>query len=111
MAKSSWNNADFYYARDIAKFGAPAEALDALLNALESAKWRNLFARAIMPMSQMDPLALLVRGSERWLIAAETAVFALTKENGLHLVGACEPMTYGLGGDEAAIHLFDGRTI
>jgi len=82
-----------------------------VLDALESARWRNLFAVAIMPISQMDPLALLVRGSGHWLIAAETTVFALTDKNSLDLVGACDRLTYGKNGGEAVIHLFDGRTV
>jgi len=110
IAKPGWSNADFY-ARDIAKYGASAEMLDAVLNDLESARWRDLFAHAIMPMSDMDPLALLVRGSEHWLIAAETMVFALTNKNSLDLVGACDRITYGQNADKAVIHLFDGRTV
>jgi hypothetical protein len=85
--------------------------MDAVLNALESARWRDLFARAIMPVSDMDPLALLVRGSERWLIVAETTVFALTIKDRLDLVGACDRITYGENVDKAVIHLFDGRTV
>lgn len=105
-----WSKPEFY-ARDIAKHGASAEALDALLDALETARWRNLFARAIMPMSEMDPLALLVRRSECWLIAAETTVFAMTDSNCLVPVGACDRMTYGENADKAQIHLFDSPTV
>ena len=110
LARPGWGNPDFY-ARSIAKYGASAESLDSVLNALESARWRNLFAVAIMPISQMDPLALLVRGSEHWLIAAETTVFALTHKNSLDLVGACDRITYGKNGDNAIVHLFDGSTV
>jgi hypothetical protein len=85
--------------------------MDAVLNALESAKWRNLFACAIMPISDMDPLALLVRGAERWLIAAETTVLALTIKNSLDLVGACDRITYGENLDKPVVHLFYGRTV
>ena len=85
--------------------------LDAVLKALEAAEWRDLFAQAIMPMSDLDPLALLVRGSERWLIAAETAVFALTDENSLDFVGACDRLTYGRDADKAVIHRFDNHTV
>jgi hypothetical protein len=110
LAWPGWGNPDFY-ARNIAKYGASAESLDSVLNALESARWRNLFAVAIMPISQMDPLALLARGSEHWLIAAETTVFALTQKNSLDLVGACDRITYGKNADKAIIHLFGGSTV
>jgi len=110
VAQPGWSNPDFY-TRGIAKYGEPAEILDAILNALESARWRDLFARAVMPMSEMDPLALLRRGSEHWLIAGETTIFAFTNKNSLDLVGACDRMTDGENADKAVIHLFDGRTV
>ena len=59
----------------------------------------------------MSIMALLVRGSEHWLIAAETMVFALTNKNSLDLVGACDRITYGENADKAVIHLFGGRTV
>jgi hypothetical protein len=99
------------YAKMIARGGDLAASLDSVLNTLESAKWRDLFARSIMPMARSDSLALLVRGSERWLIAAETAVFALTPEGRLVLAGACDRITYGDDAYNAAIHLFEGSTV
>jgi len=110
ILKESWCTPDMY-AKMIARHGVLAEALDAVLNALESARWRDLFARAIMPMALSNSLALLVRGSECWLIANEIAVFVLAPNGNLNLVGACDRIRYGESASSAVIHLFNSSTV
>jgi hypothetical protein len=52
-----------------------------------------------------------VRGAESWLIAAQSAVFSLTPDGGLDLVGACDRIGTGYQASRAVIHLFDGCSL
>jgi hypothetical protein len=106
IVKFSWVNADAYK-KQVARHGATAQALDEVLNKLEIAKWRDLFVRGVLPLSRDASLGLFVRGLERWLIAAETAVFALTPGGGLDCVGACDLITPGETASRTVIHLFN----
>jgi hypothetical protein len=103
VTKNSWAHQEMYK-KMLARYGALAEGLNELVSTLEAAKWRDLFSRSVMPLPHDASLGLLVHGSKRWIIAAETAVFALMPGGGLGLVGACDVHN----ADRIVIHLFDG---
>ncbi len=91
--------------------GAAAEAVDRALDALEGVQWRALFAAGVIPMALDDTLALLVREDGAWLIAGQTSVFTFDDAGRFDLVGAWDRIGWGFDTQNAAIHLFDGRSL
>ena len=101
----SWEGSERYSKR--VKEGNPqAERLDSVLNSLEKARWRDLFARGVAPLAPGEVLGLLVRGDECLLIAAQCAVYALRADGALDLVGACDSM--GTLSRKFTVHAFEG---
>lgn len=85
--------------------------MDRALDVLEKAKWRTLFAQSVVPLAPDDPLALLIREDSVWLIAGQTAIFTFDEAGRFELVGACDRIGWGFDTKNAAIHLFDGRSL
>ena len=101
---ADWRN-DASYARRVKEGGPGAERLDSVLDSLEQAGWRDLFALGVAPSSPEDVLGLLVRGDECLLIAAQAAVYALRADGILDLVGACDRTMYP--DQYFAVHAYD----
>lgn len=107
---ASWGNKD-WYANRLRQDGGAAGALNDMLDTLEQGKWRDLFVQAVMPLDSNEPLGVLLRGSEWWLIASQTAVFAPAAAGGFELVGACDRILSGHDVAAARLHLFDGTSL
>lgn len=105
-----WGNKD-WYANRLRQDGAVAETLNDMLDTLEQEKWRGLFAQAVVPLEPNEPLGVLLRGTEWWLIAGQTAVFAPAATGGFELVGACDRIRSGHDVAAAVLHLFDGTSL
>ena len=81
--------------------------LDHLIDALEVFRWRDLFSRGVMRLPYEEPLGLLARDGHTYLIASQTAVFTVTSERDIVLVGACDRICSGHDVTDAVVFLFD----
>ena len=100
-----------WYANRLRQDGPVAEALNDMLDTLEQGKWRDLFAQAVAPLEPNEPLGVLLRGSDWYLIVSQTAVFAPAAAGGFELVGACDRILSGHDVAAAMLHLFDGTSL
>ena len=104
------------YAAQVRKGGPGLIDLDRLLRFLDKARWGDMFITGVMPLEESEPVALLARGDDVWIVAAG-AVFSLVPDAGIMLVGVCDLLGqdwnvigYGDKGG-VVVHLFDGRSV